>query len=109
MNKTLYKAAWIRAYRSFLQALVAQIPTGFVITPAMIQYFKVSYIFVILAIVANAVLYAFASFVTCIVGGLPEVNATEVLNKDLSELEEVYIGKVSDDEEEEDTDEDEVM
>lgn len=73
MDKELLKAAWVRAYRSFFQALVAQIPSGFVITPAMIQYFKVSYLFVILAIVANAVLYGFASFVTCIVGGLPEV------------------------------------
>lgn len=32
MNKELLKAAWVRAYRSFLQAIVAQIPAGFVIT-----------------------------------------------------------------------------
>ena len=29
MNKELVKAAWVRAYRSFFQALVAQIPAGF--------------------------------------------------------------------------------
>lgn len=73
MNKELLKAAWVRAYRSFLQAIVAQIPAGFVITPAMIQYFKVGYFYVIVAIICNAALYGFASFVTCIVGGLPEV------------------------------------
>ena len=79
MNKELLKAAWVRAYRSFLQAIVAQIPAGFVITPAMIQYFKVGYIYIILAVIGNAVLYALASFVTCIVGGLPEVNMAETL------------------------------
>ena len=80
MNKELLKAAWVRAYRSFLQALVAQIPAGFVITPAMIQYFKISYIYVILAIMANAALYAFTSFITCIVGGLPEVKLKDTLH-----------------------------
>lgn len=79
MNKELLKAAWVRAYRSFLQALVAQIPAGFVITPAMIQYFKVGYIYVILAVVCNAALYGLASFVTCIVGGLPEVDLSHTL------------------------------
>ena len=79
MNKELVKAAWVRAYRSFFQALVAQIPAGFVITPAMIQYFKVGYIYVILAVVCNAALYGLASFVTCIVGGLPEVQLADTL------------------------------
>ena len=79
MNKELLKAAWVRAYRSFLQAIIAQIPAGFVITPAMIQYFKVGYFYVIVAIICNAALYSFASFVTCIVGGLPEVQLTETL------------------------------
>ncbi len=79
MNKELLKAAWVRAYRSFFQALVAQIPAGFVITPAMIQYFKVGYIYVILAVIGNAALYGLASFVTCIVGGLPEVQLADTL------------------------------
>ena len=79
MNKELLKAAWVRAYRSFFQALVAQIPAGFVITPAMIQYFKVGYIYVILAVIGNAALYGLASFVTCIVGGLPEVQLEQTL------------------------------
>lgn len=79
MNKELLKAAWVRAYRSFLQAIVSQIPAGFIITPAMIQYFKVGYVYIIIAIVCNAALYAFASFVTCIVGGLPEVALADTL------------------------------
>ncbi len=79
MNKELLKAAWVRAYRSFFQALVAQIPAGFVIPPAMIQYFKVGYIYVILAVIGNAALYGLASFVTCIVGGLPEVQLADTL------------------------------
>lgn len=79
MNKDLVKAAWVRAYRSFLQAIVAQIPAGFVITPAMIQYFKISYIYVILAVICNATLYGLTSFITCIVGGLPEVQLEQTL------------------------------
>lgn len=79
MNNELIKAAWVRAYRSFLQAIVAQIPAGFIITPAMIQYFKISYIYVIIAVICNAALYGFASFVTCIVGGLPEVALADTL------------------------------
>lgn len=80
MDRELLKAAWVRAYRSFLQAIVAQIPGGFVVTPAMIQYFKITYIYVILAIIANAAVYAFVSFVTCIAGGLPEVNVAKTLD-----------------------------
>lgn len=79
MNKELVKAAWVRAYRSFFQAIVAQIPGGFVITPAMIQYFKISYIYVILAVIGNATLYGFVSFITCIVGGVPEVQLEQTL------------------------------
>ena len=85
MNKELIRAAWVRAYRSFIQGLAAQIPAGFVITPAMIQYFKVSYLYVILAIVANAALYALASFVTCIIGGLPEVEMQGLLEAEMYE------------------------
>lgn len=104
MNKTLFKAAWVRAYRSFLQGIVAQIPAGFVITPAMIQYFKVSYIYVIVAILCNAALYGLASFVTCIVGGLPEAQLQETLYDLDNEGDEEYMEEYDslDDEEEED-------
>lgn len=79
MNKTLLKAAWVRAYRSFFQGIVAQIPGGFAVTPIMIQHFKISYVYVIIAILCNAALYAFTSFVTCMVGGLPEVQLADTL------------------------------
>ena len=86
MDKTLIRASFVRAYRSFLQAIVAQIPGGFVVTPAMIQYFKIDYIYVVLAVLINALIYAAVSFATCIIGGLPEVNATELLGADLQTL-----------------------
>ena len=90
MDKTLLRASLVRAIRSFFQAIVAQMPTGFVITPMMIQHFKISYAYVILAILANAVLYAFVSFATCMVGGLPEVEAGKVLGSDMQTLYDTY-------------------
>lgn len=78
MDKELLKAAWVRAYRSFLQAIVAQVPAGFVVTPAMIQYFKISYIYVILAVIINAGIYGAVSFVHCILGGVPEVQVKQL-------------------------------
>lgn len=86
MDKTLIRASFIRAFRSFLQAIVAQVPAGFIVTPAMIQYFKVGYLYVILAVLVNAFIYGAVSFATCIIGGLPEVNATELLGADLQTL-----------------------
>lgn len=82
MTKQFWEAAWTRALRSFLQAIVAQIPAGFVITPAMIQYFNVSYLYVILAILANASLYALASLGTSVITGLPEVDKVEFMEGD---------------------------
>ena len=86
MDKTLIRASLIRALRSFLQAIVAQVPAGFVVTPAMIQYFQVGYLYVVLAVLINALIYGAVSFATCIIGGLPEVNATELLGADLQTL-----------------------
>lgn len=94
MNKELFKASGIRALRSFLQALIAQIPAGFVITPAMIQYFKVGYIYITLAIIANAALYAFVAFCTGIIGGLPEVQLEETLYSLDNEADEEYMNFV---------------
>lgn len=105
MNKTLLKAAWVRAYRSFFQGIVSQIPAGFAVTPIMIQHFKISYVYVIIAILCNAALYAFASFVTCMVGGLPEAQLQETLYDLDNEGDEEYMEEydsLEDDEEEED-------
>lgn len=104
MDKTLIRASLIRALRSFLQAIVAQVPAGFVVTPAMIQYFKVGYLYVILAIIINALIYGAVSFATCIIGGLPEVNAGELLGTGIQTLYNEYpdeFEQTADEEEEE--------
>lgn len=104
MDKTLIRASLIRALRSFLQAIVAQVPAGFVVTPAMIQYFKVGYLYVILAIIINALIYGAVSFATCIIGGLPEVKAGELLGTGIQTLRNEYpdeLEQTTDEEEEE--------
>lgn len=105
MNKTLLKAAWVRAYRSFFQGIVSQIPAGFAVTPIMIQHFKISYVYVIIAILCNAALYAFASFVTCMVGGLPEAQLQETLYDLDNEGDEDVDYDITDDEDEDVDDE----
>lgn len=84
-EKILWKAAWVRACRSFFQAIGISIPVGFVVTPMMLQNFNIEYIYTILALIINAALYALASFITCIVGGLPEVDYQQALEQ-LAEL-----------------------
>lgn len=90
MTKDFWKATGIRALRSFFQAIVSQIPASFVITPAMIQYFNIGYVYVIIAIIANAILYAFASVVTSVVTGLPEVEYAQHIYMSEDEPEDSY-------------------
>ena len=99
MKRELLKAAWVRAYRSFFQAIVAQVPAGFVITPAMIEYFKVSYLYVLLAIIANAALYALTSFITCMLGGLPEADYAEHVYMSAEEPEDSWVEEAENGEE----------
>ena len=73
MKKELIKAAWVRCYRTFFQVLYMNIPTGIVITPAMIEHFDNGLIYTILAWLATAVLTALGSFIQGVLGGLPEV------------------------------------
>ena len=101
MDKTLIRASLVRAFRSFLQAIVAQVPAGFVVTPAMIQYFKIGYLYVVLAILINALIYAAVSFATCMIGGLPEVEAGELLGTGIQTLYEAYPDEFEETEEEE--------
>lgn len=72
MNKFI-KALLVRALRSFCQALASTIPAGIVITPAMIQSFDWSIVYVVLAWVGTALLHALASAITSVATGLPEV------------------------------------
>lgn len=74
MRKELIKAAWVRCYRTFFQVLYMNIPTGVVITPAMIRHFDNGLLYTVLAWLATAVLTALGSFLQGILGGLPEVN-----------------------------------
>lgn len=97
MNKLWIQSALRRAIKTMAQTAVALIGTG------AMGILDVDWI----AVLSASALAGILSILTSI-AGLPEVKATEILNKDLSELEEVYIGKVPD-EKEEDTDEDEVM
>lgn len=73
MKKELVKASFIRALRTFLQVLAMSLPTGFIVTPAMIQHFDKGLLWTVLAWVATALLSGIGSFLTGIVGGLPEV------------------------------------
>ena len=73
MKKDLIKAAWVRCYRTFFQVLYMNIPTGVVITPAMIEHFDNGLLYTVLAWLATAVLTALGSFLQGILGGLPEV------------------------------------
>ena len=73
MKKELIKAAWVRCYRTFFQVLYMNIPTGIVITPAMIEHFDNGLLYTVLAWLATAVLTALGSFLQGILGGLPEV------------------------------------
>lgn len=84
-KKTWWKCALARFFWTFLQALVGTIPAGFTITPAMIQYFQIDYVYVILAWIGTALLTAFVSLVTCHFRNLPEV---DLLMQDIEEGEE---------------------
>ena len=74
----LIKCSLIRSLRTFLQALVMTLPAGGVVTVNFIQSFDwVSFLYMVLAWIANALLIAFGTFVTCIKGGLPEVDLAD--------------------------------
>ena len=73
MNK-LIKAALIRALYTVCESLASTLPIGFVITPAMIQSFDWSFLYVIAAWIGTALLAGFFAFLRAIVSGLPEVD-----------------------------------
>ena len=73
MKKELVRASFVRALRTFLQVLTMSLPTGFIVTPAMIQHFDRGLLWTVLAWLATALLSALGSFLQGILGGLPEV------------------------------------
>lgn len=68
MNKEFWKAAGVRAFRTFLQVILAVWTAGQLIT-------EVDWKFVILSAFSSAVY----SLLTSILAGLPEVNLTDTL------------------------------
>lgn len=77
MNK-LIKAALIRALYTVCESLASTLPIGFVITPAMIQSFDWSFLYVIAAWIGTALLAGFFAFLRAIVSGLPEVEDEDI-------------------------------
>lgn len=68
MNKTFWKAAFIRAAKTFIQVILAVWTAGQLIT-------EVDWKFVILSAFSSAVY----SLLTSLLAGLPEVNLTDTL------------------------------
>ena len=74
MNKDFWKAALIRAVRSFTQSLRSTLPAGIVVTPVMLQSFDTKgLIYTVVAYFATAFLHAFMSILDAVLTGLPEV------------------------------------
>ena len=72
MSKKWWKCALRRALRTVAQTLGGQIPTGFIITPVMIQNANWSYLDVFLAWFLTGIGAGILSLLTSL-GGLPEV------------------------------------
>ena len=76
MSKNWWKCAGVRALKTFAQSLASQIPTGFIITPVMIQNANWSYFDVFLAWLLTGIGAGVLSLLTS-VAGLPEVDKNE--------------------------------
>lgn len=72
MSKKFWKAAGIRALRTFCQNLISTIPAGFIVTPVMLKELDISIMYVIAAWLVTAVIAAGVSVLTSIATGLPE-------------------------------------
>lgn len=68
----LHKSALIRAYRTFLQALVGLIPAGFTVNFVNGVDWVVLRL-TILGMICTALITAVVTFLHCVIGGLPEV------------------------------------
>lgn len=75
--KKWWKAAGIRALKTFAQSLVGTMPVGFVITPVMIQEANWSYLFIILAWIGTGLVSGIISLLTSL-AGIPEEHIDEV-------------------------------
>ena len=69
-----WKAAMIRAIRSFTQSLRSTLPAGVVVTPIMVQSFDAKgALYTVIAYLLTALLNALMSILDAVLTGLPEV------------------------------------
>ena len=69
-----WKAALVRALRSFTQSLRSTLPAGVVVTPIMVQSFDAKgALYTVIAYLLTALLNALMSILDAVLTGLPEV------------------------------------
>jgi hypothetical protein len=68
-----WKAALIRALRTFCQTLISTLPAGLTITPVMIKEANWTILYTIAAWLMTAFIAALTSLITSVATGLPEV------------------------------------
>lgn len=74
-TKGFWRAALIRAVRSFTQSLRSTLPAGVVVTPIMVQSFDAKgALYTVIAYLLTALLNALMSILDAVLTGLPEVN-----------------------------------
>ena len=71
--KKWFKAAGIRALRTFCQSLVSTLPAGLTITPVMIKEANWTILYTIAAWILTALIAAITSLITSAATGLPEL------------------------------------
>ncbi len=78
--KAWWKAAGIRAIKTVVETLSVTLPENIVITPAMIQHFDISWIFMAIAWLLTGLAAGGVSLLISL-KGLPEVDDTKVYHK----------------------------
>ena len=81
--KDLWKAALIRTERTALQYIVASLPPGAAVTPALLQNLDWNrFKYVVAAWLVIGVLECIATFASALLTGLPEVDDFDMIAED---------------------------